>query len=295
MNNLKSCIEKIDLLYNKYNFLIDVDGNLHKIIPKNSFIYLITLTILIIITYIIIKIPYIPITIIGNTIYSDIIASSIGDIPFIFCSENYVNCYSVDNEPIFFEGINFRNDNLLSEEEINNMAIPLTPKEILELESHTGLYNLDHTHKMILSNSRKYVINNKIYEPILTIKNISKDIFYLRTKSKAWTTKLIFTDKVRSLQINDILSCIVIDDSIQNGYIEFDNKKLVKAPMYKVTDDNKIIKLRNVERESIFYSLVNPLPFIENGIYRIHPFCLPLCWDIFLMISVITKNIIQEL
>lgn len=280
-------------LYEKYNFIIDIDGNFHKTIPKNSFIILISFTIIIIFAYIIIKIPYIPITIIGKTIYSTVIANAIDIVPYVFCYDNVINCYSCDNSSLFLEGINHMSI------ETNYSLIPLTTDEIKQLKSHTGLPNIDIIHNKIISsniNIESIIKNvpNKIYEPIISIKKISKTLYFIRTKTKSWITKLIITDKIDPINENDVITSVVSDNNLDHeNYIIIENKKLFKLPMYKINPNSKIIKLNNPEYESIFYSLQKPRSF-NNNFYFIHPFHLPQCWDIFLLITVITKSLISN-
>jgi hypothetical protein len=328
MSSYKSPTEVINNLVDKHNILVDIEGKFHKTFPKDNFVYVMVLILIVVLVYLLIKIPHIPITIVGNTLYSNVIINSIGNIPYILCKTNVVNCYSDSSVPLFFEGINY---NPFNDEE-SHQIIPLTEQEIISIQKHTNLHNIDVIHTSVLlslnHNNGKYYMdinslvsnNNKniVNEPIIYMKKISDYGYFVKTKTKSWTTKIILSDRVSPVRSGDIITSIVerkepadiitsiverkeSDDKITSKEKEkeleieniiVDGKKISKMSLYKILDDNVVDKISDYE--SILYSLKEPRTFNENRMYFIHPFCLPQCWDTLLMIVVITKAIVTQ-
>lgn len=330
MNN--SCVKLLSNALRTHNLTITIDGKLFKTLSYVEYkINILKLCALIMIGFLIhiIKLfPYRPITIIGNTIYSRVVVSTLDNfnIPFILCKENnkITHYETSDNREISFEGPtpNFYSKNYTNS---STCLIPLTTNQLNKLQFHTKFGDLDLTQKNILAkfpningvstidiNGLKY--EGKMANPVIQIKKFfnNSDLYYVMTTNEIWITKIIITDIIAPLQPGEILSTLYrnkIENPHNNYNIEISEKictitepdyisNIKRHECYSVSRDLSInpltLEMSDDYEESILYNLSNPRPFNGNGIYNIHPFHLPVYWDPFLTIMIITKAIMEK-
>jgi hypothetical protein len=310
---------------------IDFNGKISQILSpldyKIRLMKLIGLIMIGFIVYIIKQIPYFPITITGNTIYSRVVASCLSryKIPYVLCKgTNRIPFYETqDGQEIPFEGPspNFFSN---SKEQLIPL-IPNTKEELSQLEFHTKLRNLENIQSKILSGipskDNVYIISVKdiihdgigIKNPIINIRRFFGNLYYIMTINEIWISRLIITDNVMPLQPGEVISSLcgtIISEHNEKYNIEKKNNSyIIQEPTqktiitrcfnYKVNIDLTIDTIKNSEGhiqsdESILYSLKSPRPFINNNsLYIMHPFHFPETWDPFLTIMIITLALLQ--
>lgn len=325
-----SCVRFLLNIIGDYNIIVTVDGDIFKILPnyRSQILNLCGLIIIGFIAHIIKNFPYYPITVIENTLYSRIVASTLAShkIPFILCKGNNITSYyGIDNgNQISFEGPNF--NFFLNSYNEKIPIIPCSKEDIIKLEQHTGLTNLYNIQNEILSNFDKNnniyigniydIINTKLhtYNPIIGIKRFIGNLYYIMTTTEIWLSQIIITDTVFHLQPTEIIStinAISVDNASDyyNIYHKSDNICIITEPNVKtqlqrinkyLVNNDLTIKLLfenhsdNVE-ESPIYNLYNPRPFNYDNLYIIHPFHLPTNWDIILNIMIVTHGLINKI
>lgn len=313
-------------LCDKYNISINYEGKVLKILPEphcKLFISeVICFYLLALVFYILKELPYHEVTIVGYTSYSRVVASCLNNhnIPFVLCKGNSrATYYKVENrEDICFEDPNVS----LTDDPIP--MIPLTNEELLMLQEHTNLNNLDKIQDIII-NKFDYKeglyftkMDNLIYQgeiskgPIVSIKKFIGNLYYVISNKEIWISRFIITDKVYPLRGGEIISSlyysnletsaeqyklehlksnkskVVVTDNYQKTVISRENS-------YFVDEDLSVYSLKipyEIRSESIFYNLKNPRRFYKD-IYNIHPFHLPSCWDIFLSIMIVTLSLVK--
>lgn len=242
-----SSIQSIFRFLKSRNLVIDLDGKLFKILPsyeyKIRFIKLISLIMVGFVAHIIKKFPYHPITVMGNTVYCHIVASSLShnNIPYIMCKgTNRIPYYEINTgEEIPFEGPGLKyfidqqstqsasisdNNSTSLELKSNEKLIPLIPlshDEINKLQTHTKLENLEQIQNTILEtfpvkdgvhlSTMNYFINHEsklVVGPVINIRRFFGGLYYIMTNNEFWISRLVITDNVIPLQPGDVISSI---------------------------------------------------------------------------------------
>jgi len=305
------------LLHSK-NLSIDIHGTIFSLVPHSfNTIKLMTLIIIAFMSYIIKQFTYYPITVIGNTIYSHVISSSLSrfHIPYIFSRSSNRTPYYItkDLREIPFEGLTYHHF-------LNNTLYPLiphSPNELLSLSTHTNLPHLDILQDTILSSfpslnslpisSLDHFVSSSIREnvnPIISIKRFCNNMYYIITTKEIWLTRLIFTDSVTPLESNDIISGLhaTISSSSKNSIysivrsldtITISDPEITTVMsrdlLFNVDSNREIIPLNSEHSyECFIYNLKIPRNYIQNTFYVIHPFHFPQTWDPFLTIMLLT-------
>ena len=310
------------LKYHKYT--IGYNGKLFKLLKLEDYntrlFQLVGLIIVGFMAHIIKKYTFHPVTVIGNTIYSRVISSCMSkyNIPHILCKSNNRLTYYIDENgnEIPFEG---PNPQVFSE--YHARLIPIIPHsydELIKLESHTQLKNLNVIQEKILADFPiKDGINvydivrddEKIANPVIKIKRFLGNLYYVKTTNEIWLTRLIISDNVSPLQPDEIISCLygsskcesnniynIIHDNIECVIREPKvTTSLSRRSGYRICDDFTIkSEYTTDDDECIFYSLEQPRTFIKGPMSIIHPFHLPITWDPFLTIMIVTLGLIEQ-
>ena len=235
--------------------------------------------------YAIKQIKFIPITIIGYSAYSHLVAWTLElyNIPYIFIKDsNQIVYYEVEGKEIPFEGRSFNYWKCKVEQD---MFVPLT--ELDELAEHCDLTELDRVQQMILDRFPKFNLD-QFYEQEFNyetgsfeVKRFSKDIYHVITDNSSWFTKLIISDDCTAFKPGDIIKGLNFDET--NFSFE-DN--------YEVISNEEIICLK--DNENKFFSLKDHKPFVSDGLHIIHPFHLPSQVDIVLTIMIVTLGLVRK-
>lgn len=289
MNNYDTLIK----FTKKHNISIDIEGKIFSVLLPFQYeillIELIVISIITVILYIVKDVPYYHITVTGDTIYSKVISSYLSRHQFnhVLCKSNnrLSYYYTEDNQRIPFEepGIDyFKEDDMIS-------LIPNSLEELSQIEKHTGLKNLPYVQGKVLSEFKNYQMNIVITDnimlknPIISIRRVFKDLYYITTIDEAWISCVIFSDLISPLQYGDIISCVCQTDSI------------IKCDKYTVNYDLSIKNISDCElgEESAFYSLKYPRLFSKNSFYIMHPFHFPQTLDVFVILMVMTRAILN--
>lgn len=221
-----SCVESLMRLIRARNILITMDGKIFKILSHNDYklqsLKLCGLIMVGFLAYIIKRFPYHPITIMGNTVYSRVAASTLSlcKVPYILCkSTNRISYYETDDgKEIAFEG---PSPNFFLQSAYKDQLIPLIPcsqQELIKLEQHTKLKDLTNIQSAILSNFKNkegvYVANigdiidngTSAHNPIIHIKKFWGNMYYIMTATEIWLSNIVITDTVVPLQSGEIIS-----------------------------------------------------------------------------------------
>jgi len=263
-------------LRNKH-LAIDFNGKFLRILPlidyKIRFIKLIGLIMLGFMAYIIKQIPYHPITIMGNTIYSQVVASCLSryKIPYVLCRGfNRIPYYETDQGyEIPFEGPNSQFFSTNQDTQIP--LIPNTKEELSKLELHTNLSNLEYIQYNLLTNfpskngvyiaSMNDIIHKDrekaIKNPIINIRRFCGNLYYIITINEIWLSRIIISDIVHPLQPDEIISVLygtIKEDHNENFHIKYGknvcivneptkNTILTRHSGYKINTDLTITTL----------------------------------------------------
>lgn len=312
-----SCVATIKRIVINRGIKVTIDGRIWKILPyieyRKKLFQICSLILLTLIVYVLKKIPYVPITVTGNTIYAHVIASTLRlfEIKHKVCkSNNRIHYYeTTDNKEIPFEGVR---PGFFPNQEIT--IVPLNNAELKELQKHTKYRNLKKIQNNILA---KFSNNNGLYStkmlmntddkeyPIVYMRKIGK-LYYVETSNNNWITSMILTDDVLPLKPGEMISCICSEitkkSSEQCGVKREDKKCIVtgitietilfREIRYKVRKDFTIKCINSDhEDESVSYSVSPPRMFSGN----IHPFHLPESWDPLLSVMIVTCAKINKL
>lgn len=308
------------------NINIDIDGRVYRIVSEYQ-CRVFTLQIygilsVIFFMYICCQLTYVPVTIIGNTIYAKVIAGTVANqgLPYKLCRmNNRLTVYETSNcKYVAFEGVT----TISSDEKLP--IITCLPNELQELEAHTGLNNLKEDQTSVLQGFDKIdglyytsvndVINIVYDEPVMSIDKVTANLYCICTANESWLTPLIITDSVDPLQVGDTIVGFVAKLSDVAGpetisrhddhiVITRDDRaiRLTRRALYYVEDDLSIIAYPTIKsngregfEESIIYGLREPRPFLQTGIRIVHPFHLPLMWDPLLPLMLVTTAIISQ-
>jgi len=276
------------------------------------------------------RFPYHHITIIGNSVYSKVAASTLSScgVPFALCrGNNRISYYETDNgKEIAFEGPSAKG----FLENLNSVGssipvIPLSSSEISKVEQHTGLKNLTTIQAAVLShfpnkngihlaNLSDIISEVKAnHNPVMHVKKFFGNLYYIMTTNEIWLTQLIISDTAVPLQPGEIISTLygsVIEtpSSLDYNITSEEDRQIITQPScrtelirkdsYSVEIDLRIKQLSTDDStnlpltESIIYSLNRPRPFIYNSISVVHPFHLPMTWDPFLTMMIVTRGLL---
>jgi len=308
---------------------VDIEGKCYRFITltdyKTYILKIMSLMIIGFIIYLFRKIPYHDITVIGNTIYSQIISSTLDqfNIPYVRCKESIKQTYyeTEQGDEIPFEGVSTNS----FIKNLEHTAIPVIPNNnvaLLLLETHLNKsiphpINITSVQESILSKfdqkddvyfwSPKFWTKSpsNIYKSHITnITRISNDLFYIVSEEDAWITRIILNDVTWSLQPGDSISSLYGD-----VYVETNEKYSIFLPyIYEPTTTtiltrdisyymNSDFTIKHIGEhkgiESNIWSLQQPRLLSMNNIYTIHPFHLPPSWDPFLSIMIATLAIVK--
>ena len=264
----------------------------------------------IIIIYIIIHIPYVPYTIMGNSIYSGVLARILKQrkLRYIHCSQGR----DIKSQEIVHEGesipINIINPTRAQFTSIQTPFIPHNDKELSLLSAHCQipLPVLQHSQKQVLKNFGNTInlhdlTEDPTYHMSIKVRTISSSMYRFTTPSSSWCSRSIFTDDVGPLPPDAIvigrhftmvesvydLSPIIYHATSDKCVITYSKGQytMKMLPSYIVNHDlaYKIIQ-EPEENISPLYTLKHPYAF--NKILW-HPFCLPSVYDTILAIMVI--------
>lgn len=297
---------------------VGIDGTIYHIIPnyRHRLLKLITIIFLSFVVYIFKHIAYIPVTVIGHTIYAKIIAGTVKrhNIQYKFCKTNSrVITYETSRaELIEFEGAS----NMTSSEQLP--VVTCNVNELIALEAHTNLHNLDKAQSTVLQHmdrvggvhmtSLNELINNIQYDAHITsIDKISNNLFYITSCDTIWLTSLILTDTIEPLQAGETVIGFIVSPTIESTTnYETEQDKIVvetieglvtmqRKSLYYVEDDLSITSYsRNLLAESQLYTLRDPRPFVLSNLCTIHPFHLPTVWDPLLSLMIVTTAVITQ-
>lgn len=281
-----SCIITRAYLIQKYNIYVDYDGKITRTLSIPIFtekcLMLCALIVTGILAYIIHNYTFYPVTIIGNTIYSRLIATFM-KIPYVICKgSNRITYYITDDDQeIPFEGasIHFFQDT-------DTSMIPLTSDELNLLEKHTGLKNLAHIQDTLIQSYNIVSLVNKINTfkpPIVQVKKFFGNLLYVMTNNEVWITRNIITDIVSPLHPGDtIVETQVTDSGLQH------------IDAHLILPDHTIKSLNSDDNyKSIIYHLKRPRPFSAGPITILHPFHLPVTRDPLLALMIIARALIS--
>lgn len=320
MNSAISCVNALNQYLHKHKRMVTIDGKLSKVLSSHEYkvrhVKLCGLIIVGLISYIIRRYIYHPITVMGNTVYCRVIAAALAQnskTPFVICKGNHRMVYyeTEDDKELAFEGpsYEFFSDRL----DQSVTLIPHLKDELEKLEQHTQLKNLASIQENILSEFKGGFLRDFIYDvpnfknPIIGIRRFFGNLFYITTTDEIWITSIIIGDNSYPLQPNEIVSglygneihtsqeasCILRNAT--NCTVTEPNRtiNLTRKNTYRVEIDLSIKSLYSCdEDECVIYSLDRPRPFLQGPIYTIHPFYFPPSWDPFLTIMMITRAIV---
>lgn len=202
-----SCVKDLTVFLLTNRISVSIDGTLsriiHPIIYRHNFLKLCTLILITIITYYLNQIPYYHVTIMGNFIYSKVIAQTVSNITpsFIYSSSNNRhNYYETENcKFIPFEGPS-------SNSSVNIPNNKLTQNDIIKLSRHSKINNLKPYYLTDLS-------VKSTTGPILYITKFTKDVYYVSATNHTWFTKVIFSDIVLPLKPGDYVGNYFVDNN----------------------------------------------------------------------------------
>lgn len=328
-STISSCVRSLSLILGKRKLSVTLEGKFFRVLPSDQYrICLLRICALIMIgflAHIIRRFPYHHITIIGNSVYSKVAASTLSScgVPFALCrGNNRISYYETENgKEVAFEGPSSKGflENLNGVES-SIPLIPLSSSEISKVEQHTGLKNLDTIQKAVLSHfpdkNGVHLANlsdiisgvKPNHNPVMHVKKFFGNLYYIMTTNEIWLTRLIISDTVVPLQPGEIISTsfgkvIEAPSSFDYNITTEEDRQIITQPSfrtelirrdsYSVEIDLVIKHLTNVPlTESIIYSLNKPRPFIYNSINVVHPFHLPMTWDTFLTIMIVTRGLL---
>jgi len=311
------------MLYRAKNIKVDINGNVYRILSLAEYrlklLELSTIIILAFFVYVFQHVKYVPVTVIGNTVYAKIIAATVHQqqIEYRLCKTNNraIVYETSDGNLIPFEGIT----SAIIEK--NLPVIVCDDKDLLRLEEHTDLDNLAEVQQVVLEHFEQvddtYIANlNELladveYDaPIISMERIAPSLYYIRTTEDMWLTNFILSDMVEPLQVGEtIIGCVVdhVTDAIltnklvqrtSDSVIICDGSQTIvvtNKALYYVEDDLSIMSYpRHKLAESKLYSLEPARPFATGDIYIIHPFHLPSMLDPLLPIMIVTTAIITR-
>lgn len=316
-----SCVQILNNIFNKRKIRINVDGIISRVIPPLQYkiqnLKLCSLIMIGFIVFIIKKYEYYPVTVIGKFVYSKVISSSlkIYNIPHILCKyTNRVSYYeTTDGEYIPFEGVN---SNFFNDETVP--IIPNTEKDLLLIESHIGIKNLNVIQDKILSKfnninginmaTMKQMIGAQPDEGyVLFIKHFFGKLYMVKTTTKCWITELIITDNTFHLQPGNILTQLH-NTSVENVnadqtieivndecVVNMSNSQIIlkRKHSYHVENNFSITSFADNDQSSLIYGLQHPRQIKSGNVYIVHPFHIPLTWDPFLTIMIVTIAIVK--
>lgn len=207
----------------KYQRSIDLEGRIYKILDVHLYrTHILKLCSLILIGFlarIIRRFPYFPITVVGNTVYSQVAAAALDrcSIPYALCRSNYrITYYETDeHQEIPLEG---SSPSQFPPKTVS--LIPLSDIELSQLEAHTGLAQLSEIQTSILTPLQRKDLVTVVdmselldhhphashFLPIMKIQKLAGNICYVRTMNAIWLTRLIITDSVTPLQPGDVVT-----------------------------------------------------------------------------------------
>ena len=326
---IPSCVRSLSSMLDKRRLSVTIDGEFFKVLSldqyKINFLKICSLILVGFLAYVIRRFPYHPITIIGNTVYSRVAASTLLScgVPVALCAgNNHVSYYETENgKEVPFEGPSPR----IFLDNVNQGLVPMIPlssAEISKVEEHTGLKHLSTIQTAILSH---FQIKDGVYlsdlgniiagvkpnhNPVMQVKKFFGNLYYIMTTSEIWLTRLIISDTVMSLQPGEIISTLhgkVSEITSSYNITDEEDKQIITQPTsqtelirrdsYNVGLDLVIKQLFTADdyTESIIYSLNHPRNFIHNSICTVHPFHLPMTWDPFLTMMIVTRGYVQFL
>jgi len=354
-STIPSCVRSLSLMLGKRRLSVTLEGKFFRVLPSDQYrIYLLRICALIMIgflAHIIRRFPYHHITIIGNSVYSKVAASTLSScgVPFALCrGNNRISYYETENgKEVAFEGPSAKEFlETIKSSESSIPVIPLSSSEISKVEQHTGLKNLAKIQAAVLSHfpdkNGVHLANlsdiisgvKPNHNPVMHVKKFFGNLYYIMTTNEIWLTQLIISDTVVPLQPGEIISTSygsVVREGLMSTPTSLDynitseedrqiitqpscRTELIRKDSYSVeidlgikqlsrprgvlmsesvdsdlaTDDSTNVPLT----ESIIYSLNRPRPFIYNSINVVHPFHLPMTWDPFLTMMIVTRGLL---
>lgn len=238
-----SCYSILNNFTNKNRIKIDISGKIFQILPEDNYkirvLKLCGLIMVGILAHMIRQFPYYPITIIGNTVYSKVIAASLisynsNNVIAICKSNKRISYYETDDgKELPFEGcsVNFF---LNSDKSRIIPVVPNSMEDLTKLEQHTGLKDLSQIQQSILSQFKKensadiylanledLIINDEptsnslrnispksvsIHNPVIQIRKFWGNLYYIMTSNEVWLTRMVISDSAAPLQPHEVVS-----------------------------------------------------------------------------------------
>lgn len=277
---------------------------------KTCLLKLAGLVVLSLVTYVLKHYPYVQTTVVGNTVYSRVVAVTLArfKVPHRFCKgTNRIVFYETqDGKEIPFEGpgVNF----FLGREEDPVNFTPCSPEQLTLLSQHTGfdsssklsmlqnsvLHELSVGAPMTIKEFLRYDL--AMSDPVLKIVGLfGGKLFQVVTATDTWLSSTILSDIVAPLQINDVVTVLYPKPTLLDLSDEIG---MVRKPGYLVNFDLSVSSLNHeflndyYKNECILYSLRRARPFAKSGFFTVHPFHFPGTWDPFLTIMILTLGLI---
>ena len=326
MNSETHNTHSIFRLLKSRNIMIDLNGRLFRVLPpfdyKIRIMKLMALVMIGFLAHIIKQIPYFPVTVTGNSIYSRVVAACLSRhrIPYVLCKgHNRIGYYEItDGTELAFEGPSPRYFHNAKDRVVP--LIPHTPAELSRLQEHTTLSSLAALQDKLLSS---YPDKNGVHiasmrelihdgtgarSPIINIRRFCGNLYYIATTTETWLSRIVISDNVLPLQPGEIVSGLG-GASVLGTYSQYDIYResqsctiteptsetiLRRSTTYEVLSDLTIQGHCTDTQECILYSLQTPRPFHHNSLCMIHPFHLPLSWDPFLTIMLVTLGVVTQ-
>ena len=297
---------------------VDINGIIYRTVPDyfQRVLHLITIILLSFYAHILKQISYVPVTVIGHTIYAKLIAATLHrqDINYRLCKTNnrLITYETSQGKLIQFEGPT----HMTSNEQLP--VLTCNEDELDKLQEHTGLTNVAQAQQNILNTMDRVggvymtslddLIEHISYDDtILSMEKISANLFYISTPHHTWYTRLILSDMTEPLRAGDTITGFIVQSAVQSTddtrssnviTVETTNDKLAmqRRSLYYVEDNLDITAYpRPKSEESLLYSLREARPFTSGSLCIIHPFHLPIGWDPLLPIMIITLAVYYRL
>lgn len=301
-----TCLARTAAVCHKLNIIIDYDGTVHKQLTlphaRTVILQLMMLHFICILAYIIRHYSYVPTTVVGDSIYSSLASSVLTklNIKHVMTGSRHRNTiyHTADGWSIEFD----------TPPRIplgSTPVIPLSEKELKQLEEHTGLNNLSASQKLLLSQlgddniiDWDDILQPHTHAPHIThVRHFFGKLIYVETTNSAWITENLLSGHTMELMPEDILIQTEMNSQLDTEPIDnliLNEVKLARYRAYRVNKDDVIEPLTPKLNPSFLYSLASPRPFHTGNTVTLHPFHLPSVWDPLFAILVVTTAVVTS-
>lgn len=310
-----SCVHTLHQICQTHQIFFNLDGKPGKILSMQAAslysLQLCSLLVIASVTYLIKQIPYRPITVMGDSIYSRVAAYALrlAKVDHVLCQENNRTTFYLTTEGIYvpFQGVNC--------EYFPNDRVPIilnTPSELSRIERHIGHNNLgtiqnslvqmmDEEDGLPVWNFSEVISAPEQCPPVVQIRSVFHNLYLIRTHNEQWISRHVITDSTTSLQPADRINRLyqTVQASKEESHISVTEREctvswnemtltLSRDSCYQVDNNLAIIPLKDDMSECLIYQLDQPRMFRTHGLYVIHPFHLPPVWDSLWTIMLVT-------